>query len=322
MLSTSTRLLQLLTVLQARRDWPGPELAERLDVTDRTLRRDIDRIRQLGYTIEATPGVGGGYHLGHGTGLPPLLLDGDEAVAVALALRSVAVDGLVGVEQAAVGALVKLEQTLPAALRRRVALLQQTVSDLTGPGPSLDVGVLLAVATAVRDRQQLRAEYADHSGSHSRRLLEPHRVVRSGDRWYLLAWDADRADWRTFRLDRLTPRTPLGRRFDPRPLPPEAAADRVSRGITDSPYRYHLRLTAVGSAATVGERVTPARGRVRAVDEQHCEVTGGGDDLELMALWVARLGLDVVVHEPPELLPHLEDLAIRLQQAASGLLTP
>lgn len=317
--TASARLLDLLVLLQVRRDWPGADLAERLGITERTVRRDVDRLRQLGYVVDAAPGVGGGYRLGHGTGVPPLLLTSDEAVALAVALRSLASGGLDGLEEAAVGALLKLEQTLPSALRHRVDVVQRTVLSLTGPGPVTDVAVLLAVAATARESRQLRVGYVSHGGRPSTRLVEPHRVVRAGDRWYLLAWDVDRGDWRTFRLDRLTPHLPPGRRFPPREMADADVVARVGQGITTRPYRYRVRLTAFAPAAVVGEVVSSKRGRIRPLDAGRCEVTGGGDDLDQMAGWIARLGIDVEVHEPPELHGPLTALAARLDRAAAGL---
>ena len=175
MWETSGRLLRLLGLLQVRRDWTCSGLAERLEVTERTVRRDVDRLRELGYPVEASPGVGGGYRLGVGAELPPLLLDGEEAVALVVALRDAARSGLAGIEEAALSALTKVEQSLPSRYRDRVRVLQQAVVPLTGPGPSVDMDVLLAVAAAVRDTQRLRADYRRHDGAESRRTLEPHR---------------------------------------------------------------------------------------------------------------------------------------------------
>lgn len=315
---TAARLLDLLTVLQTRPEWSADELAERLAVTSRTVRRDVDRLRRLGYVIDSRPGAHGGYRLGRGRGVPPLLFDADEAVAVAVALRSTAATGIAGVEDAAVTALVKLEQSLPSELRRRMALLPQAVVPLTGPGPAVAVEVLVLVATSVRDRRQLRADYLARSGATSTRLLEPHRVVHVRGLWYLVAWDVDRGDWRTFRLDRMVPHDAPGRRFAPRPLPTEDVAAHVAAGITAHPYPHRCRLTVMAPAEVVGERVGPTQGRVRALTPSTCEVVGGSVSLEEMAAWVARLGVDVVVHEPPELREHLVALSERLARAATA----
>lgn len=235
MQKTPGRLLRLLSLLQARRDWSGAQLCERLGVTPRTVRRDVDRLRQLGYPVDANPGPGGGYRLGAGAVLPPLLLDDEEAVAVAVGLRSATMSGLAGIEETAVQALAKLEQLLPARLRHRVQSVQSVIVPMPGTGPTVDVDVLLAVASSVRDHQQLRADYRRHDGTQSRRVLEPHRIVHSGRRWYVVAWDAERADWRTFRLDRLSPRIPTGPRFTPREPPEPDLAAYTSRGISTGP---------------------------------------------------------------------------------------
>jgi predicted DNA-binding transcriptional regulator YafY len=208
MLPTSARLLRLLSLLQARSDWTGPELARRLEVSGRTVRNDIERLRELGYPVDATPGPAGGYRLGAGATLPPLVLDDEEAVAVAVGLRSAAGGTVGGIEETSVRALAKLEHVLPARLRHRVTTLAQAVVPVPGTGPTVAAEVLTAVAAAARDHLRLRFDYADHSGTTSRRDTEPHRLVHTGRRWYLVAWDVDRGDWRTFRADRITPRIP------------------------------------------------------------------------------------------------------------------
>ncbi|WP_197359093.1 helix-turn-helix transcriptional regulator, partial [Streptomyces clavuligerus] len=213
MLETSARLLRLLSLLQAHREWSGAELAERLGVTARTVRRDADRLRALGYPVNASPGTGGGYRLGAGARLPPLLLDDEEAVAVAVGLRTSAGQGVEGIGETSVRALAKLEQVLPDRLRRRVSTLNSvTVPMLRVPRVQVDPSVLTELATACRDSEKLRFRYRDHSGSGTRRTVEPHRLVCTERRWYLVAWDLDRADWRTFRVDRVTPTPPHGPR--------------------------------------------------------------------------------------------------------------
>ncbi len=316
MLDTSARLLRLLSLLQTRRDWSGPELADRLGVTERRVRRDVDRVRQLGYPVDAAPGSGGGYRLGAGALLPPLLLGDEEAVAVAVGLRSATVAGLSGIEESAVQALAKLEQVLPSRLRHRVQLLQSTIVPLTGPGPTADVDVLLAVASAVRDHQQLRADYRRHDGTHPRRVLEPHRIVHAGRRWYLVAWDLERADWRTFRLDRLSPRTPTGPRFTARQAPEPDVARYTSRGISTDTYRYHCQFTVRAPAHIIADRIGPTIGVITPLDEGSCELITGSDSLDEVALYVGLLGHDILVHEPPELREHIAALAARFARAA------
>ncbi|MBR8745229.1 YafY family protein, partial [Nocardiopsis sp. MG754419] len=205
MKSTSARLLHLLSLLQTRKDWPGNDLAERLAVSPRTVRRDVERLRELGYPIHATMGTGGGYQLGAGASLPPLLLDDDEAVAVALGLRTVAQGGVTGIEETSVRALAKLLQVLPSRLRRRVDALGTFTVPMPSDGPTVDAQTLALIAAACRDSELLRFDYESHEGVPSRRVVEPHRLVSHGRRWYLVAWDTGREDWRTFRVDRLRP---------------------------------------------------------------------------------------------------------------------
>lgn len=267
-LETSARLLRLLSLLQAHRDWSGDDLAGRMGVTTRTVRRDVDRLRRLGYPVDATPGTGGGYRLGVGAVLPPLLLDDEEAVAVAVGLRGAATGGITGIEESSVRALTKLEQVLPARLRRRIRALQGAIVPMTGSGPTVDANVLLAIATAVRDHERLRADYRAHDGTATRRELEPHRIVHSGRRWYLVAWDVDREDWRTFRVDRLSPRTPTGPRFTPRAAPAADLARYTTEGITTAVYRHRARLTVHAPAEEVSLHIAPTIGVVTALDRR------------------------------------------------------
>ena len=224
MLETSARLLRLLSLLQTRRDWSGAELAGRLEITPRTVRRDIDRLRGLGYPVQATAGTAG-YRLGAGADLPPLLLDDDEAVAVAMGLRTAAGGSITGIEETSVRALAKVEQVLPSRLRHRVNALQSVTVPMANTGPTVDPSTLTAIAAACRDSLRLRFDYRTHDGTSSIRTTEPHRLVHAGRRWYLLGWDVDRQDWRTYRVDRLDPRTPTGPRFTPR-TPISAATPR------------------------------------------------------------------------------------------------
>src|SRR6202171_5032082 len=222
MLSTSERLLRVLTLLESRRDWSGADLAERLDVTTRTIRNDMVRVRTLVYPVGAAPGVAGGHRLGAGAALPPLLLDDDEAVAVAVALRSSAGGGVAGIEETSVRALVKLEQVLPSRLRRRVNALQAYTVPVAMPGgPSVEPHLLSTIAAACRDYEVLRMDYRKADGAESTRAVEPYRLVHMGRRWYLVAWDRERRAWRTFRVDRLQLRTPNRPRFTPRETPAE-----------------------------------------------------------------------------------------------------
>jgi predicted DNA-binding transcriptional regulator YafY len=236
MLETSARLLRLLALLQSRRDWTSAELSTRLDVTTRTVRNDVDRLRRLGYPVEARPGVAGGYRLGTGGSLPPLLLDDDEAVAVAVGLRTAAGGSIAGIEETSLRALAKLQQILPPRLRHRVSAFRSHAVTMPSRGPQVDPDVLTALAMACRNQEQLRFDYRTHSGTAGRRLVEPYRLVNDRRRWYLVAWDLDRDDWRTFRIDRVEPRTPTGPRFTPRPLPPDhEITARLARGSARRP---------------------------------------------------------------------------------------
>jgi predicted DNA-binding transcriptional regulator YafY len=321
MLETSARLLRLLSLLQRRSDWSAAELAERLGVSARTIRRDVERLRDLGYPVHAARGMAG-YRLGAGTALPPLLLDDDEAVAVAVGLRT-ATGGVGGIEEASLGALTKLEQLLPTRLRRRVNAVHASTLPVPGdrPGPRVDPAVLAVLAAACRDRERLRLAYRDHHGSLGRRAVEPYRLVSWGRRWYLVAWDVDREDWRILRVDRVEPATvdPTGQRFTPRE-PPEGGdlAAYVSRRVSAAGWRYHARVQVQAPAEEVRRRVPAAAGVVEAIDEGTCLLHTGADTLETLAVYLGMLGADFRVGEPPELVAHLRDLADRYRRATTS----
>ena len=315
MLETSARLLRLLALLQARRDWTGPRLAARLEVTTRTVRNDVERLRRLGYPVEATPGVAGGYRLGAGAALPPLLLDDDEAVAVAVGLRTAAGGSVAGIEETSLRALAKLEQVLPARLRHRVSALQRATVSVPGEGPAVDAAVLSAVAGAVRASERLRFDYLAFDGTAARREVEPHRLVHVRGRWYLVAWDVARDAWRIFRADRIRPRTPNGARFLPRPGPEGGAAAYVQRGVGAATWRYRARVRVRAPAAAIAARVPPAL-LVEAIDEQTCYVDAGSDSPRTLALWLGMLDADFELEGSPELAAHLRTLGHRDLRAA------
>ena len=318
MTTTSSRLLELLALLQARRDWPGAELADRLDVSRRTIRRDIERLRELGYPVESLTGPSGGYRLQAGTAMPPLLLDDDEAIAIAVGLRTAARASVTGIEETAVRALVKLEQVLPAHLRRRVAALgAATIAPPVG-GPTVDPRHLTAIAAACRDTERLRFAYRRRDGDDSRREVEPYSLVNLGRRWYLVAWDRGREDWRTFRVDRISRPAPTGVRFAPRSLPAGDAADFVRQSITGGPNRIEARVTLLVPAEQLADRAAAQWGAIEPIDAQSCEYRTGDDDLGWLAMRILMLGVDFEVHEPPELAEYLQMLAARLTQATSG----
>jgi predicted DNA-binding transcriptional regulator YafY len=302
--------------MQGRRDWSGEELAERLEVSGRTIRRDVERLRELGYPVESLSGPAGGYRLRAGTAMPPLLLDDDEAIAIAVGLRTAARASVTGIEETAVRALVKLEQVLPPQLRRRVQALGSATSTLPVSGPTVDPQQLTLIAAACRDSECLRFGYRRRDGTGSRRDVEPHSLINHGRRWYLVAWDRGREDWRTFRIDRLTGPTATGVRFAPRTLPAKDAAAYVEQSITAAPSRYEAVVTLHAPAEQMARNVPAHWGTIEPLDAHTCEYRVGDDDLGWLALRVAMLGVDFEVREPPELLEHLRALALRLRRAA------
>jgi predicted DNA-binding transcriptional regulator YafY len=318
MTDTSSRLLTLLSLLQGRRDWPGGELAARLEVSERTIRRDIERLRALGYPVESLTGPAGGYRLRAGTAMPPLLLDDDEATAIAVGLRTAARASVAGIEEAAVRALVKLEQVLPARLRRRVGAVGAATLTLPAAGPTVDPQSLTAIAAACRDAERLRFAYRGRAGVESRREVEPHSLVNLGRRWYLLAWDRDRRDWRSFRVDRLTRPVSTGVRFATKDPPAKDAAAYVAQSLSVAPHRYQARVTLHAPAETVRGQVPSQWGTIEPLDEKRCEYRTGDDDLDWLALRIAMLGVDFDLHEPPELAGRLRALARRLERATAA----
>src|SRR5207248_9267591 len=251
---TSSRLLALLSLLQARRDWPGTKLADRLEVSARTVRRDIDRLRRLGYPVESLTGPSGGYRLRAGSAMPPLLLDDEEAIAIAVGLRTVARGSVAGIEDMAVLALVKLEQVLPAHQRRRVGALGSATFTLPAAGPTVDAQHLTVIAAACRDSECLRFGYQRRDGTRSRREVEPHSLLNHGRRWYLVAWDRRREDWRTFRVDRPAGPASTGVRFKARALPARDAAAFVEARVTSAPNRYEAGVLLHAPASARGWR--------------------------------------------------------------------
>jgi predicted DNA-binding transcriptional regulator YafY len=316
MSGTSSRLLELLSLLQGRRDWPGNELADRLEVSSRTIRRDIERLRQLGYPVDSLTGPAGGYRLRAGRAMPPLLLDDEEAIAIAVGLRTAAGASVAGIEETAVRALVKLEQVLPAHLRRRVGALGSATFTLPVAGPTVDPQHLTVIAAACRDSECIRFGYRSRDRTDSRRDVEPHSLVNHGRRWYLVAWDRHRYDWRTFRIDRLAKPAPTGVRFTPRKLPAKDAAAYVEQSITRAPNRFEALVTLQAAANEITSRVPAHWGAIEPIDAHTCKYRTGDDDLRWLAWRIAMLDVDFEVHEPPELIEHLRALASRLMRAA------
>lgn len=315
---TAARLLQLLSLLQTRREWTGPELADRLGVTVRTVRRDIERLRELEYPVRASLGSIGGYRLEAGTALPPLLLDDEEAVAITLGLRGAAQGAVAGIEESAARALVKLQQVLPTRLRRRVDAVDSATVSLGGPpaGPFVDPETLVTLAAACRDRERVRFGYRAKDDTASRRLVEPHSLVSAGRRWYLVCWDVDRAAWRSFRVDRVDTPQATGIRCPPRELPDADAAAFVTRQLADSRPVHSVVFLVHASAAELAEalRVRPAE--IEPIDEHSCLLRTAPDSLQWTALRIAHLDLEFEVREPPEMADLLYALGAKLQRAA------
>ncbi|MFD5829716.1 helix-turn-helix transcriptional regulator [Lentzea sp. NPDC060358] len=311
MLETSARLLRLLALLQSRRDWQGSELADELQISPRTVRRDVDRLRELGYPVNATTGSFGGYRLGAGAELPPLLLDDNEAVAVVVALRTTPITGL---EDVSLRALLKLEQVLPSRLRHRVSAFDHVEQvPREHVAESLDPDLLTTLAAVCRDSETIRFDYRSHDGAPSRRRVEPHRLVNWGRRWYLVAWDRDRTDWRSFRVDRISsPTPPFGPRFTPRDFD---ATSFVASRVSSAAWRFQARVLVRAPADAVAARINAVIGTVEAVDADTCVLVTGSDSVESLAVWIGLLGFDFEVTSPPELVAHVRSLAGRYARA-------
>ncbi|WP_454198960.1 helix-turn-helix transcriptional regulator [Nocardia sp. Marseille-Q1738] len=321
MLETSARLLKLLALLQTHRDWTGAALAERLGVTGRTVRRDIDRLRELGYPVHATQGAAG-YRLGAGAALPPLLLDDDEAVAVAVGLRS-ASGTVAGLEEAALRALTKLEQVLPPRLRHRVRTLRGATLRVAAPTTQVHPDTLMAIAETCQRHERLRFDYRAHDGTPSLRTVEPHTLVHFSRHWYLVAWDVDRADWRTFRVDRITPRIPPGPRFTPREPPEGDVAAYLSVRLSLHSWPYQATVLLHRSAEDAADRVWPGMGAVEAVDDHSCRLHVGAESPEQLVWMITSVDLDfTLLTGPRELVDALRAQAARCDHALRGFSVP
>ena len=312
----SSRMLRLLSLLQTHRFWPGVELADRLEVSQRTLRRDIDRLRELGYLVDGTRGAAGGYRLQAGTDLPPLLLDDDEAVAIAVGLRTAAGSAVEGIEETSVRALAKLEQVLPKRLRRQVSALGSATVPLTYRREPVDAETLTTIAQACRDHERLQFDYTRRDGEDAGRAVEPHRLVAVTGRWYLVAWDNHRSDWRTFRVDRVrAPRT-SGARFHPRTLPNDGdAAAYVRESIRQAPRSHRATLTVHAPAERVRETARWFGGGVEPLDDASCTLTLNGDSISWLGACVGLVEAEYTLHGPPELAAWLDAFAARIGQA-------
>lgn len=317
MSDTAARLLALLSLLQTRPDWSGTELAQRLGVSTRTIRNDIDRLRELDYPVDATRGAAGGYRLGAGGKLPPLLLDDEEAIAVAVGLR--AATGIAGIGESSARALSKLEQVLPSRLRPTVAAIGSVVDrapenvGTDAPDPEVDPAVLAAIAAAIRDEEWLRF---DDRGT--ARLVEPYRLLSWQRRWYLVARDPASGEWGVFRADWIEPRMPTRRRFSPAPLPGGDYTAFAMRSIAMSGWNVHARLRVAAPAAAVIARINPTVGVVEAVGDDASVLVTGADSLDTVAAYIGMLNMDFTVESPAELVPLLRTLSERYARAAEG----
>ncbi|MEU2787374.1 YafY family protein [Streptomyces sp. NPDC007100] len=329
MSDTPARLLKLLSLLQTGREHTGTALAARLGVSPRTVRRDIERLRGLGYPVAAAVGAIGGYRLASGTAMPPLLLDDDEAVAIAVGLHAAAGGTVADVAEISVRALAKLEQVLPARLRHRVTALQEATVPLygllTGGGdaPVTDPAVLTALATACRHRERARFAYAAADGTPSKRHTEPYRLVSADRRWYLVAYDLDRADWRTFRADRITAPRATGARCAPDRRPPAAdAAAFVAESVVSHRARHRALVTLHTTIEDAARRLPEGTGLLEPLTAGSCLLRTGGDALDWLAVRLGLLGVRFEVHEPAELIAYLRDLGTRLLDASHGAPAP
>ncbi|WP_285685627.1 YafY family protein [Actinoplanes sp. NBRC 103695] len=301
MANTSARMLRLLSLLQTHRYWPGGELADRLEVSSRTLRRDVDRLRELGYPVDASRGVAGGYQLQAGAAMPPLLLDDEEAVAIAIGLRTAAAGAVSGFEETSVRALAKVIQLLPPRLRRRIDALQAMTSPgVFGGGPTLDATALTTIAMGCRGEERMRFAYTAREGEETRRHVEPHRLVSLGRRWYLMAWDLERGDWRSFRVDRMSEPTLTGARFRPRDIPGGDPVTWLRSRIASVQTRHEVSVLIEAPAerlrATVGYW-----GTVEETGEASCRLRMSVDDLHWPVMVLGTIAAPFTVESPPQL---------------------
>ena len=316
MLSSSSRLLRVLSLLQTRSHWAGAELAARLEVHPRTLRRDIDRLRQLGYPIHASSGVAGGYAFRAGQSLPPLLLDDEEALAVAIALQIAAAGTVSGVEESSLRALVKLEQVMPARLRQRTDALRSAILPMQRIGPTVDAGVLATLATACRDQLQVGFSYRDVKGRSTTRTVEPQGLVHTGSRWYLVAWDPGRSDWRTFRLDRVEGEPVNGDHFAPRAGPGGGDLRAyVAGAIAVDIHGEEARVVLHQPLEVMAPRIPLAAALLEAIDANRCLMRCPAHQLDWLVYWLMSLDVEFEALEPPALIERLRAAGERVARA-------
>lgn len=316
----TARALQLLSLLQTHRSWSGPELAGRLGVTTRTLRRDIDRLRSLGYRVDATSGASGGYRLGASSQIPPMLLDDDDAVAIAIGLRMAAGATIEGIDEGAVRTMAKLEQVVPDRVRRRITALHHSIETVRWQHPEVslvDGDELVVVAQACRDREELRFEYRDRAGAPTSRLVEPHQLVSVGRRWYLLAWDLRRSDWRTFRVDRLERAVLAGGRFVPRDLPAPTAGEFVARSLSEARTRIDAVVMVHDDQCDLGGALRWTEHDIESVGDGNRLIRLRSESVDWLVTTVAQLAalVPVTVVSPDALVERIEPLGRRLVAA-------
>jgi predicted DNA-binding transcriptional regulator YafY len=316
MTRTTGRTLELLALLQARQEWSGAELRARLEVGERTLRRDIDDLRELGYGIEATRGRHGGYRLGPGAAVPPLTLSADESVAIAVGLRAAATSVVTGIEDAAARALHKLEQSLSPSTRQQIIEVERAMLSLAGSREDIDLSVVTAIASAIAERLRLRIDYTRHDGQEVRRIVEPHRIVHTAERWYLVAWDAEREAWRTLRVDRMRNPVPLREQFPLRDIPDEALRQFTTRSITTAPYPYRATLRLHAPADVVSQRFPATIAEVIDGGDGTSILTAGAATPEEFVLYIGMSGIEFEVLEGDAVREALVEMAGRFARAA------
>lgn len=318
MTRTTGRTLELLSLLQARREWSGAALQERLEVSARTLRRDIDDLRELGYGIEATRGRHGGYRLGAGAAVPPLTLSVDESVAIAVGLRAAATGVVTGIEEASARALAKLEQSLSAATRRQIVEVEQAMVPLSTRHDDVDVSVVTTIATAIAERRRMQVDYTRHDGEEVRRIVEPHRVVHTAERWYLVAWDPKREAWRTLRVDRMRHPLILRDEFPRRDIPDDALRQFTARSITTAPYRHRARFRMHAPADVVTRHFDATVAQVVDQGDGTSILTAGSDSPEEFALYIGICGIAFELLDGDEVRQAMVEIAARLVRGAAA----
>ncbi|GAB4585996.1 helix-turn-helix transcriptional regulator [Nocardia sp. IFM 10818] len=316
MLETSARLLRLLSLLQTHRDWSGPDLAARLGVSTRTVRRDVDRLRELGYPVDAVQGTAG-YRLAAGSTLPPLLLDDEEALAVAVGLRTTTGGTVAGIEDASLRALAKLEQVMPSRLRHRLRALQRSVIRVQTEAPRVEPEALIAISDACNRHERLRFDYTNYQGRQSIKEVEPQALVNFNRHWYLVAWDVRAEDWRSYRVDRLNPRIPTGPRFPPREPPEGDVVVYLSNQLSSTAWPHRATVVLHRSAAELSERIWPGMGVLEAIDDASCLLHLGADSPWALSWMITSIDTDFTVTGPPELVEQIDRLARRCAAATA-----